>query len=93
MCFSAGGFHEIRRLREDFQDIFFEVSLPTSARLQGLRLLSLDSIGELTKGVRFRPVYSAEEIASEILSGKLIVHPVKALESVHVNILKLPKNR
>jgi hypothetical protein len=93
LCFSAGGFHEIRCLREDFQDIFFEVSLPTCARLQGLRLLSLDSAGEFTKGVRFRPGYAPEEIAAEIHSGKQMIHPVKALESVYANILNLPKNR
>jgi hypothetical protein len=93
LCFSAGGFHEIRRLREDFQDIFFEVSLPTCARLQGLRLLSLDSAGEFTKGVRFRPGYAPEEIADEIHSGKQMIHPVKALESVCADILNLPKNR
>jgi len=80
LCFNAECLEAIRSLRVDFEDIFFEVALPTSARLKGFRTISFDALSDMTREVRFRPQHALVGISESMRAGVRILHPVKEIE-------------
>lgn len=57
--------------------LYFEIMFPTAAAAVGGRLVSLDHVGEYLSHVRYRPVWSSEELRSAISQGIKLIHPVK----------------
>ena len=83
LCCSGGGLTEMRSLRKELEGVFFEVALPTAARLKRLKLVSFDAVSGMTRGVRFLPEHNPVEIPQAIRDGIRILHPVKRIEEAY----------
>jgi hypothetical protein len=77
ICMKSSCFEDIRGYREEFENIYFEVALPTCAALANHRLISIDLHTNILENVRFRPVYELEEFKKLANNGTYIIHPLK----------------
>jgi hypothetical protein len=89
LCLSMECLDHISTLRDHFEDIFFEVSLPTCAAQGGFKMISLDSFSDVLSNVRFRPVYSHDDVCDLYSNNQVLVHPVKETDQIIHKLNKL----
>jgi hypothetical protein len=87
-CIHISCFNSIIGYKKDFDELFFEVAVPTCARLADYKIISFDKISKITANIRFRPVFDSEAALHLKNSGVLIVHPVKDIEGIMNKALK-----
>lgn len=77
MLFHRDCFDAVRQMKSDFEDMYFEIALPTAAGLKGFRLLSIDKHTNAFQHVRYRPIYSYADVLHLARDGAAFIHPIK----------------
>jgi hypothetical protein len=80
--FGVRGTHivDMLRLCERMKTLYFEVMFPTAAIASGCAPLSIDSVSDYLKSVRYRPFFDINNISHLEQNGTQLVHPVKGSE-------------
>jgi hypothetical protein len=79
LLFHRSCFEAVLELKDDLNDMYMELAIPTAANLKGFRVISFDEHSDCLEHVRFRPVYSCSEAVQLAAKGAVFIHPIKEI--------------